>query len=423
MADPSAHSPTPSTCSGTTTVPNTPRPKHDSDHDHEHGSNGGRSNPSSPQSGRDKSVSRQDSTDPFGDEDAVDAESSTSSAASRRRLHNIQPTCFQKVETLTPALATWQSTHRLDNISLHLNWAPHDTSGSAFFKIQTALQFEDGLTARRDGRVSVFIFIYPERIDHLAFDLEPVEKPLGPDTVALAFEMNRAPALVVPHTYKCVGTSAEATMNSLRELATQLSFTVYTSLPRRKLSESRLRQLCTAVTDQKLSSIQACANTLRLYGGQGAQLLEGDELSKPTLNPPAYDDVGLHRSSLNTTTTASKSQKRRRRSSSESASEHRSKIPTDIKAWLDDRLDAHKQEVIELLGRHRSQILHVLQDFKAELDDKLDAREEKLVEDRLSDLVAAKVEEQMGEVEERVMESITSRPLQASLTFPDHCLY
>lgn len=94
-----------------------------------------------------------------------------------------------------------------------------------------------------------------------------------------------------------------------------------------------------------------------------------------------------------------------------------------MEALLDDRLDAHKREVAELLAYHRSQVLQILNDFKAKLDDKLDAREERLVEDRLSDLVAGKVEEQMGEVEERVMESITSRPLQASLAFPDHYMY
>ena len=298
MVDYSAQSPTPSTCSGTATDPNTPRPNHNYQLDQEYKSEGEAPISSSPQLGRDNSVPRQDETDPFGDGDARNRESSTSSAASRRRTHDIQPTWLQKVETQTPALALWQSTHRLDNISLHINWAPRNTSGSAFFKIQTGLQFEGGPRARRDGRVSVFIFIYPERISQLAFDVQPVEKPFGPNTVALAFQMNRAPTLVLPQAYKRVSSSAEATMNYLRELTTQTSFTVYTPLPRRTLSESKLRQLCTAITDQKLSSIQACANPLRLYGGQGAQLLEGDALYEPSSNPPAYDDVGSHRSHL-----------------------------------------------------------------------------------------------------------------------------
>ena len=94
-----------------------------------------------------------------------------------------------------------------------------------------------------------------------------------------------------------------------------------------------------------------------------------------------------------------------------------------METLLDDRLNAHKREVDELLARHRSWVLQRLKDFKAELDGKLDAREEGLVEDRLSDLVADKVKEKMGEVEDRVMESITSRPLQAFLTFTDHPIY
>jgi hypothetical protein len=95
----------------------------------------------------------------------------------------------------------------------------------------------------------------------------------------------------------------------------------------------------------------------------------------------------------------------------------------DMEALMNDRIDAHKQEVVELLASHRSQVLQMLNDFKAELDEKLDAREERLVEDRLSDLVTGKVEEHMGLIEDNVMERITSRPLQASLTFADHHLF
>jgi hypothetical protein len=94
-----------------------------------------------------------------------------------------------------------------------------------------------------------------------------------------------------------------------------------------------------------------------------------------------------------------------------------------MEALLDDRLDKHRREVLELFATHKSQVLQMLSDFKTELDNKLDAREERLVVDRLSDLVAEKVEEGMEEVQERVMDSITSMPLQASLTFPDHPLY
>ncbi|KAH8743144.1 hypothetical protein F5883DRAFT_49270 [Diaporthe sp. PMI_573] len=208
-------------------------------------------------------------------------------------------------------------------------------------------------------------------------------------------------------------------MNSLRELTTQLSFTVYTSLPRRTLPVSLLRQLCTAVSDHKLSSILACAKLSRLYGGHGAQLLEGDELSEPAPNPPAYDDVGPRPSNPIKT----KDRKRRRRSSSESAYEHSSICRADVETLLADRLDAHKRGVDKSIAGHKSWVLQMLKDFKAELDGKHDAWEDRVIEDRLSDLVAAKVKEKMGEVEDRVMESITSRPLQASLTFTDHPIY
>lgn len=96
---------------------------------------------------------------------------------------------------------------------------------------------------------------------------------------------------------------------------------------------------------------------------------------------------------------------------------------TSVEALLDNRLDKHRREVHELLATHRSQLSQMLGDFKTELDKKLDAREDRLVVDRLSGLVAEKVEEEMAGVQERVLDSITSMPLQASLTFPDHHLY
>lgn len=94
-----------------------------------------------------------------------------------------------------------------------------------------------------------------------------------------------------------------------------------------------------------------------------------------------------------------------------------------MEALLDDRLDKHKREVHELLATHRSEVSRMLSDFKTELDKKLDAREDRLAVDRLSGLVAEKVEEEMEGLQERVLDSITSMPLQASLTFPDHHLY
>lgn len=281
MVTDSTSSPTASACSGTPTNPNTPLPDHGAEQSPERGG----TSLSCPQPGQDESVS-------VSSRDASDGKSSTSSDASRRRLHDIQPTWPRKVETKTPALALWQSTRRLEGMFFEINWTPHNTSGSAFFKLRMGMRLEGGPSARRDGQVSVFVFIYPERVDQLSFNVEPDDRPFGANTMALAFNMNRAPALVLPSTYDHVGQGDEEKIKSLRELTAQLSFTVYTSLPRRTLPLTWLRQLCTAITDHKLSSILACSSLVRLYRGRGAQLLEGDDLSEPVPEPPAYKDVG-----------------------------------------------------------------------------------------------------------------------------------
>lgn len=66
-----------------------------------------------------------------------------------------------------------------------------DASG-AFFKIHTRVQLDwMGWGAnlffleRRDGCVSIFTFIPPERIRHLSFNAQPNQTPIGPNTVAL----------------------------------------------------------------------------------------------------------------------------------------------------------------------------------------------------------------------------------------------
>ncbi|KAI3401213.1 hypothetical protein diail_11919 [Diaporthe ilicicola] len=404
---PTAPSPTASTNSGTTTNPNTPRPEHDQ----EHPADVGQADVSSPQPVQDESSS--------GEDGEIVEGNSSSSDASRQRAHDIQPTWPRKVETKTPALAFWHPSHRLDNIFLDMNWAPRDTSGSVFFKLRTSLRFEGGPSVRRDGHTSVYIFIHPERVRHLSFNTQPDRKPFGPNTVALDFGMSRAPALVLPSAYDYLGPEAEEVMKSLRELATQLSFTIYTSLPRRTLPISWLQQLCTAVTDQKLSPILACANLRRLYRGQGAQLLEGDNLSEPFPDPPAYEDVGPrppHAAQGET-----KGKKRRRSSSSESASESASKPMNRaaVEALLDSRLATHKREVGEMLAVHKSQISQLLSDFKTELDDKLDTREERLVVDRLTDLVAEKVQEEMEEVQERLLLMVARTTTQIVVTMEE----
>lgn len=114
---------------------------------------------------------------------------------------------------------------------------------------------------------------------------------------------------------------------------------------------------------------------------------------------------------------------------------------TAVEALLDARLDArlaahksqvaeihaiHKAEVVELLSAHKCEVLELLTALKTEVAAKLDGSETRVrqeVVDGLTEFVGEKVREEMGEVEDRVMDKITSMRLQASLTFPDHPLY
>lgn len=131
--------------------------------------------------------------------------------------------------------------------------------------------------------------------------------------------------------------------------------------------------------------------------------------------------------------------KKRRRSSVASRSDIDPQ-PMDHKAFealLDARLSAHKLEVTELHRAHKSEIMELisahmsdverrLAAHKAELEDKIatlgsSVREE--VVDGLTDFVDEKVREEMEEVSDYVMDRITSMPLRAELTFPDHPTY
>lgn len=87
---------------------------------------------------------------------------------------------------------------------------------------------------------------------------------------------------------------------------------------------------------------------------------------------------------------------------------------------------SHKAEVAELLSAHRREISQLLTALKTELSVKLEGSETRVRQDvvgGLADFVVEKIHEEMGDVEDRVMDKITSMPLQASLTFPDHPLY
>lgn len=290
MTDSSAPSPTASNASGTTTNPNTPRPEHE----HEDPLEGDQAQGNSPRPAQGESIAR---------DEADDISSlSPSSDASRQRTHDIQPTWPRKLDqTKTRALACWQSSCNLEDIFLDIHWTRRGNTGSAFFKLHTSLCLEGAPSSRRDGRVSAYVFIYPERVRRLSLDAQPQTMHFGADTVALTFDMSKPSALVLPKTYSRVKPEAEETMKSLRALARQLSFTVYAALPRRKFPVAWMQQLCSAATYQRLSTIASCANLVNLYQGRGAQMLEGNDLLEPDAdgnsdiahsNPPAYEDSG-----------------------------------------------------------------------------------------------------------------------------------
>lgn len=78
---------------------------------------------------------------------------------------------------------------------------------------------------------------------------------------------------------------------------------------------------------------------------------------------------------------------------------------------FDDRLDAHKREVVEFLGHAKARILDTL---RSEMD-QLSGEKQGVFEEG--------VQQRMAEVKDNVMRNISEAPLQATLTFPQHPWY
>lgn len=89
-------------------------------------------------------------------------------------------------------------------------------------------------------------------------------------------------------------------------------------------------------------------------------------------------------------------------------------------------LSAHEHKVEEMLSAHLCKVNEQLAINNFSIADQLNAVEERVrndVEDRFTDTIKKIVLEEIDEAKESIMEELTSMPLQARLTFPDHPLY
>ncbi|KAK7751865.1 hypothetical protein SLS62_006166 [Diatrype stigma] len=217
--------------------------------------------------------------------------------------------------TAQPAAVAWRDTDGQDqslsqvNLDLHYNVR----SCKAFFKVRAAVALKAHARARK---TNIFLFIYPERIRAVALDESPCAaeaKTLGPDAIGLRFELTRASALVVPKDSLAPRNQASGSvLDSMRALAKQTTFVVYSSIPCRTLPRQRLISLCEAASRNELSSLAAHSNSSSLYAGVGGRVIEGDSfgdsaaptviegqgkghdpaaLEVPAENPPSYDEL------------------------------------------------------------------------------------------------------------------------------------
>lgn len=421
-------SPSPrSVSSGTTTNPNTPRPNPEPEIEPEN------------QDAHDPGQANADRPPP---RDANNEATSTSARASPSlspkscssgapSLGHIEPTWPKKIDvTKISALVSWGKGQSLPGLLFDIHWVP--SSNKAFFELRASVQLKNAPGRRRDGRATVFIHIYPERIHQLSFEPEPADKMLGHDTIALVFTLSRPPALVLPPTeFEPRNKASGNIITSLFHLARQTSCTVYAAVPPRTLSAARIRKLCADVSEPFAGSIAAFASAATLYQGQGGKIVEGDSLASSTAggsdstghdvqdDPPKYEEAG----SAPVYPGLDKGKKRLRRGSTpETRHEQKPLHLADIDGLLqsrlsaleqrfNDRLAAHKKEMVELVGQAESRILDTLRremgEQSAEFEESLETR----------------VKEEVAELEETVMRNISEAPLQATLTFPAHPWY
>ncbi|KAK4068616.1 uncharacterized protein Triagg1_7264 [Trichoderma aggressivum f. europaeum] len=323
---------------------------------------------------------------------AMDDAASSSADSPGQRGQDIQPTWPSEIDRANiRAYVFWQREQHMDNILLDLHWAGQHNH--AFFNLHTRLRLEGAPGASRRGLINAYIFIYPERIRRLSFTAQPQYSPFGSATIALTFQLSRRPALVLPEAYTSLGQGAEEAMRSLRSLIQQLNFTVYASLPSRRLSPTWLQQFCNDVTEQRFTTIASLANLNTLYQGQGTQVIEGDDLLETVDsrdNSPAAQELPAYQKT------------------NQSIPLTRSDMTT-MQALLENRLEsmlaAHERRLGEMLSAHEHKVNEMLSAHRCKIDveEKIESMEERVkcdVMDQLTDAMNERMREELDGVQE-----------------------
>lgn len=371
---------------------------------------------------------------------------------SRRRDYDIQPTLFKVDKTHIPACVCWNPERNID-ISLDL----HRARQHAFIKLRTRLCLQSAPDTSQQSHRNVYIFIYPERIRELLYTAQPEYEPFGPSTRALTFHLKRPSALILPKTDTEFTQEAERTKRSLYDLVKQLSFTVYVNLPFRKVKQDWMEEFCKEITEQKLISIGSIAKWKILYQAnrEEAEAIEGDSLLEPVIDRddtaapglPPYEEIGPTIPLTYST--------KRKRSWDESFTtaqtvQDTAAVQAPIGSVQDVELVAYQRKLEEMFSNRERRLEEMCSAHERRLEEMFSARERKVearerkvearereleelisthalevrqADDGLIEYIDKRIDDGMVEAREYVLQAVTSMPLQATITFPDHPLY
>ncbi|KAL7784093.1 hypothetical protein V8C37DRAFT_396369 [Trichoderma ceciliae] len=343
---------------------------------------------------------------------------------SRSRYYDIQSTWSPKVDIKwIDARACWYPGQDID-ISLDIRWGPQH----AFLKLRKPLSLE-AAPGTSGGHRKAYIFIHPERISQLSFTAEPKYIPFGYSTIAFTFHLNKPPALIRPKKHIRLTQEAENAILSLQSLVQQSKFTIYASLSSRRTSHGRLQKFCEDVTKHKFATMESQANWTSLYpgGADEAEFIEGDSLLDPVINwddaaaleLPAYQEI-------EPSILLTRSAKRKRSCEENSTIGENVQDIVAVRALigniLDTKLVAHVRKLEEIFSVHEHKLEEKLSAYEHAVKEMISThkRDVEEVEDRLRETIKEEMYTSISTVKKSVLETITSKSLQATLTFSTH---